>query len=183
MPAAPEQPQPPKRPELSCGAAPAVRIAWLLCALFWTAFAVLEAINHGRPAPAAVVAFFIIPGLTFLTGLSHAPDMAKGQLPPPAVPYYNAVHRVCVPFALVLLYTVVPGHRPPSSPPSAAGSPTSPGTAPSASACATGRASSGRDPRRGCRPVPWSPRQTSRADGRVGALGHSRGTSGLHRAG
>jgi hypothetical protein len=33
------------------------------------------------------------------------------------------------------------------------------------------------------RPVPWSPRQTSRADGRVGALGRSRGTSGLHRAG
>src|SRR6185369_6714516 len=31
--------------------------------------------------------------------------------------------------------------------------------------------------------VTWSARQTSRADGRVGILGFSRGTSGLHRAG
>lgn len=113
MPAVPKRPQLPKRPELSGGAALAVRIAWLICALFWTAFAVLEAINHGWPALAAVVAFFVLPDLTFLIGLSHAPDMAKGQLPPPAVPYYNAVHRVWVPFALLLLYTVVPGQWPP----------------------------------------------------------------------
>ena len=33
------------------------------------------------------------------------------------------------------------------------------------------------------RPVPWSIRQTSRADGRVEPSGASRGTSGLHRAG
>ncbi|WP_406168273.1 DUF4260 family protein [Streptomyces sp. NBC_00996] len=84
------------------------RIAWLTGALFWSAFAVLEAVNHGWVAGTLALAFFVLPDLTFLVALDDAPRMAKGQLPPRAVPYYNALHRALVPLALIGLYTVGP---------------------------------------------------------------------------
>ncbi|KUO13080.1 DUF4260 family protein [Streptomyces sp. DSM 15324] len=89
------------------------RTAWLGAALFWTAFAVLEGVNHGWLAGAAAVAFFIAPDLTFLVAVDEAPRMAKGQLPPRAVPYYNALHRALVPFALLVAYAVGPVAWPP----------------------------------------------------------------------
>jgi hypothetical protein len=84
------------------------RTAWLANALFWSAFAVLEAVNHGWTAGALALLFLVLPDLTFLVALDEAPRMAKGQLAPRAVPYYNAMHRALVPLALMALYTVTP---------------------------------------------------------------------------
>jgi hypothetical protein len=84
------------------------RAAWLANALFWSAFAVLEAVNHGWLAGSLALAFFVLPDLTFLVALDEAPRMAKGQLAPRAVPYYNAMHRALVPLALIVAYTVGP---------------------------------------------------------------------------
>ncbi|MDQ0952894.1 hypothetical protein QFZ24_006817 [Streptomyces phaeochromogenes] len=84
------------------------RTAWLLNALFWSAFAVLEAVNHGWLAGLLAVAFFIAPDLTFLVGIGDARGMAKGRLQPRAVPYYNTAHRALVPLALMTLYTFGP---------------------------------------------------------------------------
>ncbi|MFJ8543017.1 DUF4260 family protein [Streptomyces sp. NPDC093586] len=84
------------------------RAAWLLGALFWSAFAVLEAVHHGRTAGLLAFAFLVAPDLTFLVGLSDAPRMEKGRLPPRAVPYHNAAHRAPVPLALLALYVAVP---------------------------------------------------------------------------
>ncbi|WAU79961.1 DUF4260 family protein [Streptomyces sp. Qhu-G9] len=89
------------------------RTAWLLNALFWSAFAVLEGANHGWLAGLVAAAFFIAPDLTFLVGLGDAPRMAKGQLPPRAVPYYNAAHRAALPLALMTLYAFGPVAWPP----------------------------------------------------------------------
>ncbi|MER5433335.1 DUF4260 family protein [Streptomyces sp. NPDC002588] len=88
--------------------APARRTAWLAAALFWSAFAVLEAVNHGWLAGTAALAFLVLPDLAFLVALDDAPHMAKGQLPPRAVPYYNALHRAAVPLALLALYAFAP---------------------------------------------------------------------------
>ncbi|MFG3552236.1 DUF4260 family protein [Streptomyces sp. NPDC047725] len=84
------------------------RAAWLLGALSWSAFAVLEAVRHGWLAGLLAFAFFVAPDLTFLVGLSDARRMAKGQLPPRAVPYYNTAHRALVPLALLALAVVAP---------------------------------------------------------------------------
>ncbi|MFF4831444.1 DUF4260 family protein [Streptomyces sp. NPDC001315] len=84
------------------------RAAWLANALFWSAFAVLEAVNHGWLAGTLALTFLVLPDLTFLVALDDAPRMAKGQLAPRAVPYYNAMHRALVPLALMALYTVTP---------------------------------------------------------------------------
>ncbi|MEU0208848.1 DUF4260 family protein [Streptomyces canus] len=90
------------------------RTAWLAGALFWSAFSVLEAVNHGWLAGTLALTFFVLPDLTFLVALDEAPRMAKGQLPPRAVPYYNAMHRALVPLALMALYTVGPVAWPPA---------------------------------------------------------------------
>ncbi|MDX5563684.1 DUF4260 family protein [Streptomyces sp. ID05-04B] len=84
------------------------RAAWLANAVFWSAFAVLESVNHGWLAGGLALVFLILPDLTFLIGLGDAPRMAKGQLPPRAVPYYNTMHRAVVPLALMVLYTFGP---------------------------------------------------------------------------
>ncbi|MGW3492917.1 DUF4260 family protein [Streptomyces sp. NPDC001020] len=94
----------PARPALTV----ARRTAWLANALFWSAFAVVEAINHGWLAGTLALVFAVLPDLTFLVALDEAPHMAKGQLPPRAVPYYNAMHRASVPLALLVLCVVVP---------------------------------------------------------------------------
>ncbi|MEH0544001.1 DUF4260 family protein [Streptomyces sp. B21-105] len=84
------------------------RAAWLANAVFWSAFAVLESVNHGWLAGGLALAFLILPDLTFLVALDEAPRMAKGQLPPRAVPYYNTMHAAVVPLALMVLYTFGP---------------------------------------------------------------------------
>jgi hypothetical protein len=84
------------------------RVAWAANALFWTAFAVLEGVNHGWLAALLAVAFFIAPDLTFLAGIRDAHTAERGQLPARAVPYYNTAHRALIPLALIALYTVAP---------------------------------------------------------------------------
>lgn len=86
----------------------AVRILWLVLALFWTAFAGLEAVRHGWLAGALAVTFLLVPDLTFLVGVTEARGLEKGRLQPKAVPYYNALHRASVPFTLAVLYAVQP---------------------------------------------------------------------------
>ncbi|WP_433468835.1 DUF4260 family protein [Spirillospora sp. CA-128828] len=86
----------------------AIRVAWFAGALFWTAFAVLEGVNHGWLAVLAALAFFIAPDLTFLAGLRDARQTERGQLPARAVPFYNAAHRALVPFALMIAYAFGP---------------------------------------------------------------------------
>src|SRR4051794_2529110 len=88
----------------------AARIGWLGLALFFTAFAVLEVVNHGVLALAAALLFAIAPDLTMLIGASEA---GHGRLSPRAVPYYNAAHRFWIPFALLDAYTVGPVNWPP----------------------------------------------------------------------
>ncbi|MDH6449706.1 MULTISPECIES: DUF4260 family protein [unclassified Streptomyces] len=90
------------------------RTAWLAGALFWSAFSVLEAVNHGWLAGTLALTFFVLPDLTFLVALDEAPRMAKGRLPPRAVPYYNALHRASVPLALMVAYTFGPVAWPPA---------------------------------------------------------------------
>ncbi|MEU3529201.1 DUF4260 family protein [Streptomyces sp. NPDC038707] len=89
------------------------RGAWLAFALFWSAFAVVECVRHGWPATVLALAFLVLPDLTFLVALDEAPRMARGQLPPRAVPYYNAMHRASVPLALAVACAALPLHWPP----------------------------------------------------------------------
>ncbi|MER5950729.1 DUF4260 family protein [Streptomyces sp. NPDC001904] len=84
------------------------RTAWLALGLFWSAFAVLEGVNHGRLAAVLALAFFVAPDLTFLVAAGDARHVRKGQLPARAVPYCNAAHRALVPLALMVAYTVLP---------------------------------------------------------------------------
>ncbi|GGM86014.1 DUF4260 family protein [Streptomyces fuscichromogenes] len=84
------------------------RTAWLAAALFWTAFAVLEGVDHGWLAGAFALLFVVLPDLTFLVAVDEAPGTAKGQLPPRAVPYYNAMHRALVPLGLLAAYAAQP---------------------------------------------------------------------------
>jgi hypothetical protein len=97
----------------STAARTARRVAWSAGALFWTAFAVLEGVNHGWLAAGFAVAFFIAPDLTFLAGLRDARTTERGQLPVRAVPYYNAAHRALIPFALMIAYALGPIAWPP----------------------------------------------------------------------
>ncbi|MEW2530307.1 DUF4260 family protein [Streptomyces sp. NPDC047071] len=106
---APKAPHAPARAALRT----APRFGWFAGALFWTAFAVLEGVNHGWPAATAALLFALAPDLALFVGLSEAPRTARGQLPPRAVPYYNAAHRALVPLALLVVYTAVPLTWPP----------------------------------------------------------------------
>ncbi|MEU3414072.1 DUF4260 family protein [Streptomyces sp. NPDC006658] len=88
------------------------RGAWLVSALFWSVLAVVEGVHHGWPAVALALTFLVLPDLTFLVALDEAPRMAKGQLPPRAVPYYNAMHRALVPLTLAVACAALPPHWP-----------------------------------------------------------------------
>ena len=84
------------------------RAGWLGTGLAALAFGGLEVANHGPWALAGLIAFLIAPDLTFLAGLKQAKAMEPGQLPPVAVPWYNAAHRAWVPVLLLVAYTVSP---------------------------------------------------------------------------
>ncbi|MCI3930351.1 DUF4260 family protein [Streptomyces sp. AN091965] len=90
-----------------------LRVGWFAAAVFWTVLAVLEGVHHGWPAGTAALLFALAPDLALFVGLGEAPRTARGQLPPRAVPYYNAAHRALVPLALLAVYTVVPLTWPP----------------------------------------------------------------------
>ena len=84
------------------------RGGWLGLGLASLAFGGLEVANHGPWALALLIAFVIAPDLTFLVGMGEAREMQRGQLPPTAVPWYNAAHRAWVPALLLVAYAVSP---------------------------------------------------------------------------
>ncbi|MYW64561.1 DUF4260 family protein [Streptomyces sp. SID8379] len=84
------------------------RTAWLVNALFWSAFAVLEGVNHGWLAGTFAIVFFIAPDLTFFAAVGAPGPVEKGQLPAKAVPFYNTAHRALIPLALMVAYTLLP---------------------------------------------------------------------------
>src|ERR1700761_8580445 len=84
------------------------RAGWLGAGLAALAFGGLEVANHGPWALAGLITFAIAPDLTFLKGLGQASQMQPGQLPPAAVPWYNAAHRPWVPALLLVAYAVTP---------------------------------------------------------------------------
>ncbi|MFE2042667.1 DUF4260 family protein [Streptomyces sp. NPDC059477] len=94
----------PQGPTRSSPSGP-LRALCFAAALFWTAFAILEGVNHGWPAILMAVVFFIAPDLTMLIAVREAPGLARGQLPARAVPYYNLAHRALIPFGLAVLYS------------------------------------------------------------------------------
>ena len=88
--------------------AAARRTGWLSLGLAALAFGGLEVANHGPWALALLVLFLIAPDLAFFVGLKQARELAPGQLPPVAVPWYNAAHRAWVPVLLLAVYAVSP---------------------------------------------------------------------------
>lgn len=84
------------------------RAAWSVGALFWTALAIMEGVNHGWTAGLFALAFAIAPDLTMLVGVGAARDNAPGQLQARAVPYYNTAHRALIPLVLLVAYTFAP---------------------------------------------------------------------------
>ena len=88
--------------------AAARRTAWVAWSAFLLAFAILEGVNHGAAAWAALAGGLIAPDLTFLAAAGAREPAVRGRLPRRAVPFYNAAHRTWVPLALTAVYTVAP---------------------------------------------------------------------------
>ena len=88
--------------------AAARRTAWLAWSAFLLAFAILEGVNHGAAAWAALAGGLIAPDLTFLAAAGAREPAVRGQLPRRAVPLYNTAHRTWIPLALTAAYTVAP---------------------------------------------------------------------------
>ena len=88
--------------------AAARRAAWLAWSAFLLAFAILEGVNHGGAAWAALAGGLIAPDLTFFAAAGAHEPVSRGQLPRKAVPFYNAAHRSWIPLALTAAYTVAP---------------------------------------------------------------------------
>jgi Domain of unknown function (DUF4260) len=84
------------------------RTAWIAWATFLLAFAILEGVNHGAAAWAALAAGLIAPDLTFLTAAGAHEPVGRGQLPRKAVPWYNTAHRTWIPLLLIAISVVVP---------------------------------------------------------------------------
>jgi hypothetical protein len=82
---------------------PARRLAWLVLGLLSVGFAVFEVAKHGGAPLALAIAFVVAPDLAMLIGVNR--KLAPGQLAPRAVPFYNTVHRVWGPLALLVACT------------------------------------------------------------------------------
>lgn len=88
--------------------AAARRGTWIVWSAFLLAFAILEGINHGPAAWAALVGGLIVPDLTFFAAAGAHEPVSRGQLPGKAVPFYNTAHRTWIPLALTAVYVVAP---------------------------------------------------------------------------
>lgn len=95
--------QPHARTDARAAHPDASRLAWLGPGLFTAAFAVFEVAKHGHGALAVALTFVVAPDLAMLIGANR--KLARGQLAPAAVPFYNAGHRVWGPLALLLACT------------------------------------------------------------------------------
>jgi hypothetical protein len=83
------------------------RLAWLALGLAAATLTVVQVGGHGTGALALAVALAIAPDLTMLIG--HGRTLARGQLAPTAVPFYNAAHRLWGPLGLLAAGAVWPG--------------------------------------------------------------------------
>jgi membrane-bound metal-dependent hydrolase YbcI (DUF457 family) len=83
------------------------RAGWLGIGLGALAIGGLAAASHGPWTLAALIALVIAPDLTFLVGMGQARQMAPGQLPPAAVPWYNAAHRPWLPALLLVVCAAI----------------------------------------------------------------------------
>jgi len=81
----------------------AYRLAWLGLGLLALASAVFEVVAHGFGALGPALVFLVAPDLTMLVGASR--QLVRGQLAPAAVPWYNTIHRVWGPLALLAACT------------------------------------------------------------------------------
>ncbi|MEV0199767.1 hypothetical protein [Nonomuraea sp. NPDC050691] len=77
------------------------RAAWGALALFLAAFAIFESQKYGLPTTLAMLVFLALPDLARLAGVR-----------PPGL-MYGAVHRVWIPLAILVGYTVGPLVWPP----------------------------------------------------------------------
>lgn len=77
------------------------RAGWGAFALFLLAFAVFESVKYGLPTTAAAMLFFALPDLARLAGVR-----------PPGV-LHQAVHRVWIPWAILIGYSFGPIFWPP----------------------------------------------------------------------
>jgi Domain of unknown function (DUF4260) len=81
------------------------RLAYLALALGAGALTVVSVIQAGFGTALALAIFCAVaPDLTMLIGFRAHSE--RGQLSPRAVPFYNAVHRVWGPLALIAVYLV-----------------------------------------------------------------------------
>ncbi|HZA83489.1 MAG TPA: DUF4260 family protein [Actinomycetes bacterium] len=83
------------------------RLAWLAIGLAAATLTVIQVTRHGAGALALAVTLAIAPDLTMLVGASR--KLARGQLAPTAVPFYNAANRVWGPLVLLAAGAVWPG--------------------------------------------------------------------------
>jgi len=84
------------------------RSAWAAWAVFLTAFAILEGVNHGAGSWWALAGGLIAPDLSFFAAAGSREPVRQGQLPSQAVPFYNTAHRSWIPLALAVAYSVSP---------------------------------------------------------------------------
>lgn len=92
------------------------RTAWIAWSAFLLAFAILEGVNHGPAAWAALAGGLIAPDLTFLAAAGAREPVRRGQLPRRAVRFYNAAHRTWIPVALACMYALAPLYAPTDAP-------------------------------------------------------------------
>jgi hypothetical protein len=84
------------------------RLAWLILGLAAATLTVIQVTSHGTGALALAVALAVAPDLTMLIGASRR-KLARGQLAPAAVPFYNTAHRVWGPLLLLAAGAGWPG--------------------------------------------------------------------------
>jgi hypothetical protein len=83
------------------------RLAWLAVGLAAATLTVIQVSRLGSGAVALALALAIAPDLTMLIGAGR--KLARGQLAPAAVPFYNTAHRVWGPLSLLAAGAVWPG--------------------------------------------------------------------------
>jgi hypothetical protein len=83
------------------------RLGWLALGLAAATLTVIQVSGHGTGALALAVALAVAPDLAMPIGASRR--LARGQLAPTAVPFYNAAHRPWGPLALLAAGGIWPG--------------------------------------------------------------------------
>ncbi|MCW2288000.1 DUF4260 family protein [Leucobacter luti] len=78
------------------------RAMWGMSALVWVVVAVLWCVWWGWPAIFVVVVFGLLPDVALVGAFAE-----RGKLKPSRVSFYNALHNVAVPAALILVGFVV----------------------------------------------------------------------------